>query len=535
MAFTVTGADLTSQVVVADTDMYVLQQPGSIVTTTSGMNLQGSADVRIEGDIFARGAAINDSGSTIEGDIFISTGVNATLWSTGDTVSLQTDVALFQLMNQGTIQSMDSGVFVKAKAAEVINTGYIGGHGDTYTNAIWLKGFDTATSDLYVSNSGTLAALQTNTASGVSTVFFDDADLVRFSNSGEVLSDGRSLRIYDTVRAYVDNSGLLDGRVYVHYDTDEVNFTNSGTIGFNTANESLLLYADIVRLNNSGFVGGDMDVYYSSVATVTNTGYFAGDITFDNQNDTYRGLGDGLVAGTVYGDAGADTLSGGELGDRLDGGNDNDRVLGGGGNDILAGGDGADRVFGDNGDDVVDGGTGDDFIFGGNGDDLMTGGGGADFGRGGYGNDEMNGGIGNDTFYGGVGDDTLNGNDDADRLYGEDGNDEIDGGAGRDVIYTGSGLDTIVFTNAADSAVGAQRDVIYDFEQGADVIDVVNVVGGVLSFVGTSAFTGSANEIRVVEAAGSSRVQIDVTADGVADMEFLLSGFTGLEESDFLL
>lgn len=537
MPLTVSTANSTSQLNLADDAIYLLQQQHSITTSTvSAVVLAGSADLKIEGDIFAFSAAFTDNGSADDfSQIFLDVGQDSTIWGTTDTISLRNGVNLFALYNEGSITSLDTGVYVTANKISISNVGTIASMGDGYTNALWLRGADTNTSDIYVSNSGTLSAIETNNASGQSTVLIDDADQVRFANSGVVQSDGRAIAIQDTNFARIENSGTINGRTYVANTTGEAQLVNTGVMGSSPTGEALLLFADTVTVNNSGTVTGDMLVGDFSVTTVVNTGQFMQDILFDLQDDTYIGIGDGVVAGTVYGGGGADLLIGGTLGDRLQGDNGADTIRSGGGDDDINGGTDADRVFGGDGNDTVNGGTGDDFVYGGNDDDLMFGSAGNDFGRGGLGNDEIHAGLDNDTFYGGYGNDTIDGDDGDDRLYGEQGDDEIDGGAGRDVIYTGEGFDTIVFSQASDSAVGAQRDVIYDFEIGADVIDLVSVAPGALTFVGTGAFTGTANELRLVEAGGSTRAQVDVDADGVADMEFLVSGVTGMTADDFLL
>jgi Ca2+-binding RTX toxin-like protein len=59
----------------------------------------------------------------------------------------------------------------------------------------------------------------------------------------------------------------------------------------------------------------------------------------------------------IYGDAGIDSLVGGNGDDVLLGGNDADYLYGGSGNDLLIGGAGSDWLFGQEGDDIVIGGT----------------------------------------------------------------------------------------------------------------------------------------------------------------------------------
>jgi Ca2+-binding RTX toxin-like protein len=65
--------------------------------------------------------------------------------------------------------------------------------------------------------------------------------------------------------------------------------------------------------------------------------------------------------------------------------------------------------------------------------------------------------------------DGLDGND---SMFGGAGNDELNGGSGVDQLYGGEGADTFVFRPGD----GAGRDVIRDFEDGLDRINLANFV-----------------------------------------------------------
>jgi Ca2+-binding RTX toxin-like protein len=82
---------------------------------------------------------------------------------------------------------------------------------------------------------------------------------------------------------------------------------------------------------------------------------------------------------------------------------------------------------------------------------------------GGLGNDRLDGGGGNDVLTGGAGDDTI---------YGGGGNDVIIAGQGFDRIYTGAGADRIVLDASILDNMIAHRDYIYDFQVGADKLDI---------------------------------------------------------------
>lgn len=117
----------------------------------------------------------------------------------------------------------------------------------------------------------------------------------------------------------------------------------------------------------------------------------------------------------------SEVIEGTNSADSFGGGGGNDELYGYGGNDTLGGGHGNDSLYGDAGDDVLGGGRDDDFLSGGEGNDA---------------------------------------------LYGSFGNDLLQGGAGDDLLTGGRGMDTFVF------GVGAGNDVVTDFDQGNDQLDV---------------------------------------------------------------
>ena len=92
------------------------------------------------------------------------------------------------------------------------------------------------------------------------------------------------------------------------------------------------------------------------------------------ENLTYTGAGDFTGTGNVL----ANTITGASGNDSLDGGNGNDRLHGGSGTDTLSGGNGNDQLYGEDGNDSLYGGEGNDTLDGGAGNDTMTGGTGSD-------------------------------------------------------------------------------------------------------------------------------------------------------------
>jgi Ca2+-binding RTX toxin-like protein len=143
---------------------------------------------------------------------------------------------------------------------------------------------------------------------------------------------------------------------------------------------------------------------------------------------------------------------------------------------------------------------------------------------------------------GGIGDDVLTGGSANDQLNGGDGADRLEGGLGGDYLRGGSGADVLVFASLADSGTTpATRDVILDFGQGEDTIDLSGidaVTGGghdAFSFIGTGAFSGTAGELRAVAAGNNTLVSADVNGDAVADLSLLLHGRHVLQGGDFVL
>lgn len=175
-----------------------------------------------------------------------------------------------------------------------------------------------------------------------------------------------------------------------------------------------------------------------------------------------------------------------------------------------------------------------DTVFGGNSGQAVDGMGGADFLVGGGGDDTLSGSDGNDTLLGGEGNDMLSGGNGKDILVGGSGDDRLTGGAGADRFVFSAWRDT-----SADSP-----DLITDFSRAeGDRIDLRSIdakeksaaVDHAFKFIGTSAFSGKAGELRYETADGETRIYGDVNADGVADLTIILGGSVKLKAADFLL
>ena len=216
----------------------------------------------------------------------------------------------------------------------------------------------------------------------------------------------------------------------------------------------------------------------------------------------------------------------------------------------------------------------DDLITTGKGEDQVSAGRGNDRVRTGNGSDDLSGDDGDDELDGRNGDDKLDGGNDNDALAGGRGDDWLHGGLGVDVLVGGRGDDTFAFGTIGGSRSGSfarsdtglgegSRDVVRDFQQGADIIDLsllnwvseaqgapgTPIIPGsdlVFEFIGTDEFTaggGSTPQLRYEVAAGRTIVQMDGVRnaggppppDGIVDAEIELCGEIILTAADFIL
>jgi Ca2+-binding RTX toxin-like protein len=335
---------------------------------------------------------------------------------------------------------------------------------------------------------------------------------------------------------------------------------------------------------------------------------------------------------TIEGHGGYDTITGDWGDDLLDGGCGNDLLIGGDDNDDLRGGDGSDSLYGDAGWDRLYGAAGQDALHGGADDDVLDGGAGADTLDGGEGNDmasyedadgavavnlaagrarggagtdvlagienvlgsahadrlrgdgganALTGLAGDDLLVGRAGADTLQGGDGNDVLAGGQGDDSLWGGPGADLLIGGAGFDAFVIGSRGDGAADPGTDVVLDFRQGEDVLNLAplnhySLFGDVLMdaafvFRGQGALVdypedGNASampgQVRFEVRGNTTVVQLDVAdkpvviaegpnggspspwdrsqtivarADGVVDTEIVLLGRYDLTAADFIL
>ncbi len=147
--------------------------------------------------------------------------------------------------------------------------------------------------------------------------------------------------------------------------------------------------------------------------------------------------------------------------------------------------------------------------------------------------DNVSGRDGHDTILGLGGDDIL---------MGDAGNDVLNGGGGADRLTGGLGKDQFVYNSVSESTPG-ERDVVTDFSRAqADKIslsgiDANSVLSGnqAFTFIGASAFSGVAGQLRYSTSGGVTLVSGDVNGDGAADFQIELTGTLTPVASDFVL
>lgn len=315
-----------------------------------------------------------------------------------------------------------------------------------------------------------------------------------------------------------------DGNVYFTPDTW---YTTSGTANVDahpayTSSDGIVSGtsgADLIDLNYTGDTQGDVvtdgddtitggeagldnDTIWSTQGintTTVLTGDEAGTITDGTSTATFSeievvnvGAGNDTVDAsasdadiTVYGNAGADTITGSTADDVIYGGNDNDTIDGGTGADGIQGGFGDDTiVLNDNfGDDTIIGDEsgetiGDNIDGAGLTQDVTVTFTGAESGTISNGSD-----IASfaqiEKVETGSGDDTVIGNVGAQNVSTGTGNDTITTtGTGADTIDTGAGDDTIVFSEG-DSINGGEGDDTFTYENlGEPTNGSITIVGG---------------------------------------------------------
>jgi Ca2+-binding RTX toxin-like protein len=142
--------------------------------------------------------------------------------------------------------------------------------------------------------------------------------------------------------------------------------------------------------------------------------------------------------------------------------------------------------------------------------------------------------------YGGEGSDKLYAGNEANELHGDAGKDKMFGGGGADKLYGGADADTFIFQKTAESSLKV-FDTIFDFDH-IDTIDLAGIDAStsksgnqVFSYLGTSAYSHHAGELRYTKSGGNTYVHGDTNGDGIDDFSIKLVGTITMEKGDFLL
>jgi hypothetical protein len=144
-------------------------------------------------------------------------------------------------------------------------------------------------------------------------------------------------------------------------------------------------------------------------------------------------------------------------------------------------------------------------------------------------------------LFGGAGNDRITGSQGDDILFGRAGDDWIKGGLGADTIAGDSGSDSFVYAAFAESTAAA-RDTLNGFAVGSDKIDLaaIDAVSGgpddSFTWIGASAFSGVAGQLRSTASGAGWLVEGDVDGDGAADLVILVNtvGSEPLGPGDFV-
>ena len=239
----------------------------------------------------------------------------------------------------------------------------------------------------------------------------------------------------------------------------------------------------------------------------------------------------------------------------------NDTITTLGGKDVITGGAGNDSIVAGAGDDVIrfiGTGEGFDTVNGGDGlDRIEAGAKGTKIGLASVTGVEVitSNGLAAVTIVGGAASDTLDFTN-----VTLTGIASINGGAGNDTIYGSAGADTIIGLTGADTLRGngganvfdynvvthsraTARDLILDFQDGTDKIDLSGIDASTasngnqaFSFIGSGAFTNTAGQLRI-DTSDPTKILIlgDTNGDGVADFAIELAGGHSLSAGDFFL
>ena len=146
--------------------------------------------------------------------------------------------------------------------------------------------------------------------------------------------------------------------------------------------------------------------------------------------------------------------------------------------------------------------------------------------------------INSDRLIGSNGNNTINGLGGSDELQGHDGNDILIGGFGQDFLFGEVGADRFVFQRTTDS-LASGADEIFDFGRSfGDRIDLSAIdadsrtqANDAFTFIGASAFTGHAGELRF----SAGLLLADTNGNLTADMAIKVDNQASMLGTDFIL
>jgi Ca2+-binding RTX toxin-like protein len=125
-------------------------------------------------------------------------------------------------------------------------------------------------------------------------------------------------------------------------------------------------------------------------------------------------------------------------------------------------------------------------------------------------------------------------------LRGGNGTDRLEGDAGADIFVFGAVGESHDFTLRSDAAK-LVPDLLLDFTSGTDKIDLSGIDANpatagddAFTFIGASAFSGVAGQLRAEVHGSQVHILADVDGDGRADLHIIASG-TQILVSDFIL
>jgi Ca2+-binding RTX toxin-like protein len=153
---------------------------------------------------------------------------------------------------------------------------------------------------------------------------------------------------------------------------------------------------------------------------------------------------------------------------------------------------------------------------------------------------------GDDLISGAGGNDYLAAGDGSDTVEGGDGNDYLQGGDAADILTGGAGYDLFGFIFGDSGTTSGTWDVITDFSQGFDFIDLGRIDANSTNgdwfsgpndgfrWIGTDPiFNGSPGDLRYEQVDGNTHVMGETNGDGVVDFVIVLNGLFDLTIADF--